>query len=228
MQNADFFFDKAAMQRWGLAYDTYFKGWLPKDKNAIILDVGCGGGRLLYFLKKRGYVNIHGVDVSPEQVKRARQVVGNVTQGDAVEYLHRCPRFFDLIIGIDLVEHYRKDEVIDLLDACCRALRPKGRLILQTPNAESPWGMEYRYGDFTHESAFSPQCLKNLMELVGFIKIEPRCAGPVVHGILSLVRFLVWKIIWFLLVIWNLAEIGDRGSGIYTRVFLISGIKKKG
>lgn len=226
IQDAKLFFDESAAQHWGDAYDTFLKGWLPERKDAPILDLGCGWGRLLYFLKIRGYRNIQGVDINPEQVKLARQVIDNVTEADAIEYLSNCPHSFDLIIGLDIIEHFKKDEVLHFLEGCYRALCPKGRLILQTPNAESPWGMKVRYGDFTHELAFDPHSLKKLLELCGFVKIEPREPRPVVHGVLSLGRFLLWKGIWIFLALWNFAETGSMGSGIYTRVFLISGIKR--
>ena len=225
MQDARSFFDEAAARRWGCGYDTFIRGWLPERKDAPILEVGCGWGRLLYFLKTRGYVNLQGVDISPEQAKLARQVIDNVAEGNAIEYLDSYPDSFDLIIGLDIIEHFRKDEVLHFLVACYKALQPGGRLILQAPNAESPWGMKIRYGDFTHELAFDPHSLKKLLELCGFVKIEPRPAGPVVYGILSMCRFLIYKLIWATLALWNLAETGDIGSGIYTRVFLISGIK---
>ena len=59
-----------------------------------------------------------------------------------------------------------------------------------------------------------------------FVKIERREARAVVHSVLSLGRFLLWKGIWIFLALWNLAETGSVGSGIYTRVFLISRIKR--
>ncbi len=230
MQDAEPLFNEKKAERWGGAYDTFLKWWLPERKDAAILEVGCGGGRLLYFFKTRGYRNLQGVDISPEQVNLARQVIDNVsvTEENAIEYLDSHRHSFDLIIGLDIIEHFRKDEVLHFLEACYKALRPGGRLILQTPNAESPWGMMHRYHDFTHEVAFDPHSLKKLLELSGFTKIEPRQAGPAIHGILSLGRYLIWRIIWSLLALWNLAETGDIGSGIYTRVFLISAMKKSG
>jgi len=226
IQGTSSFFDEKLVQRWGRAYDIFLKGWLPSNKNVAILEVGCGDGRLLYFFKARGYANIQGVDISPQQVELAKQVIENVIEADAIKYLDSHPDSFDLIVGLDIIEHFKKDEVLNFLGACYKALRPKGRLILQTPNAESPWGMKVRYADFTHELIFDPPCLKKLLELEGFIEIESRPTGPVVHGILSLARFLIWEIIWFILAIWNLAETGSTGSSIYTRVFLISGIKE--
>lgn len=226
MQDASAVFDEAGAVRWGVAYDTFLKGWLPEKKDAAILDVACGGGKLLYFFKSRGYTNLQGVDISPEQVALSQQVAGNVVESDAIEFLESHREKYQLIIGLDIVEHFKKDGVFRFLDACYNALQPDGRLVLQTPNAESPWGMKIRYGDFTHELAFDSNSLKRLLALCGFDKIEARQAGPVVHGVLSLGRFLIWKVIWAALALYNLVETGSIGSGIYTRVFLISGVKK--
>lgn len=227
VQDAGLLFDCAGAEHWGKACSTYLRGWLPSKEDSAIIDVGCGRGWLLYFLKGRKYTNICGVDISPEQVQLAKQICENVTRVDAIEYLtNKSPAVFDLIIGFDLIEHFRKDEVIRFLDVCHKALRPGGRLILQTPNAESPWGLMIRYGDFTHETAFTPHSIEKLLLLSGFSNIECRQTGPVVHGLLSLVRFLLWRFIWACLALWNLVESGGIGSGIYTRVFLISAIKK--
>lgn len=224
MQNAATVFDEAGAVRWGRAYDTFLKDWLP-EKNVAILDVACGGGKLLHFFKSRGYTDLQGVDVSPEQVALSKQVTENITEANAIDYLVEKQDSYDLITCLDIIEHFQKSEVLEFLDASYGALKPGGRIILQTPNAESPWGMMVRYGDFTHEVAFNPNSLKQLLSLCGFSKIESRETGPVVHGVVSLGRYLIWKVIRVGLTIWNLAETGSRVSGIYTRVFLISGRK---
>ena len=226
-QDADLVFDIAAANRWGCSYDSYLKGWMPEQKDSAILEVACGDGRLLHFFKTRGYSNLTGVDISPEQVRLARQVLENVFESDALEFLEAKNKTYDLIIGLDIVEHFKKDELFPFLDACYHGLRPGGCLILQTPNAESPWGLMHRYHDLTHELAFDPNSLKRLLAIVGFSKITSREAGPVVHGVISLGRYLIWRAIRAGLTLWNLAETGSKGSGIYTRVFLISGIKQR-
>ena len=81
----------------------------------------------------------------------------------------------------------------------------------------------HRYHDITHEIAYNPNSLKRILTVCGFDKIEYRQAEPVVHGALSLGRYLIWRAIWLVLALWNLAEMGSKGSGIYTRVFLIAG-----
>lgn len=226
-QDADQFFNSKAASRWGRAYDYYLRNWLPEDREAAIVDLACGGGKLLFFFKQRDYKNLRGVDISQEQVKLARQVCQDVFEVNVLDYLASHPGAFDLITGFDIIEHFDKDEVLRFLDGCFAALKPGGRLILQTPNADSPWGTTIRYGDFTHEVCFNPNSIMRLLRLVGLSEIEAREQGPVPRGYstASSVRALLWAAIRTWLKIWNIAETGDAGSGVFTRIFLVSGRK---
>ncbi|HXG60966.1 MAG TPA: class I SAM-dependent methyltransferase [Planctomycetota bacterium] len=217
--------DPAAARRWGRAYRHYLRGWLPSRPDAHILDLACGYGRLLQFYCDMGYTNVYGVDVSPEQVAHARKVTPQVTESDALDFLAEHPGRFDLISGLDIVEHFRKDEVLRFLDLCYAALRPGGRLILQTPNADSPWGTQHRYNDFTHEVIFNQNALSRLMNLTGFEAVVAREQGPIPWGysLASTVRWCLWQLIRAGLLAWNLVETGDAGSGVLTRIFIISG-----
>ncbi len=223
-QSAPEVFDREAARRWGRAYRHYLRGWLPPSRDARILDVACGGGKLLQFFIDAGFQDVHGVDISPEQVALARQVTPNVAQANVLDFLADHPGRFELIAGLDIVEHFRKDEVLIFLDRCFAALKPGGRLVLQTPNAESPWGTHHRYNDLTHELGFNPNALTRLLALVGFSAAEAREMGPVPWGYstASTLRWIGWQLIRAGLKAWNLAETGDSGSGVFTRVFLVS------
>lgn len=218
--------DEAAIDRWGSSYDVYLAGWLPESRAAAICDVACGPGWLLRFFVRRGYRNVSGVDVSAEQVALAHRHTASVEAGDVLAFLRAHPERFDLLTGFDIVEHFTKDEVLDFLDACRGALRPGGRLVLQTPNGESPFGGSVRYGDFTHETCFTPPLLGQLLELTGFGAAACRECPPVVRGAASLARSALWCALRQLLRIWNLAETGSAGSGILTRVFLASAVRR--
>ena len=102
--------------------------------------------------------------------------------------------------------------------------------MLQTPNADSPVVNAIRYGDFTHEVCFNPKALSRLLNLVGFKDIEAREAGPVPWGysVASTLRAGVWQMFRVVVKVWNLAESGSAGSGVFTRVFLISVAKPVG
>lgn len=213
------------VDRWGDAYDTYMRGWLPDKMDAPIVDVACGYGRLLRFFAKRGYTNVLGVDISQEQVDIARKVHPNVQQGGVIEFLEQNRNSFALVTAFDIIEHLHKDEALRFLDACHGALQPGGRLIIQTPNADTPWGLGIRYGDFTHEIGFNPHSLGWLMRLCRFGSFEAREQGPVPHGATSTVRFLLWKLMRLKMMIWNMVETGGKGSGVFTRVFIARGLR---
>ncbi len=213
--------DPGAADRWGRAYGWYLRGWLPTRRDAAIADLACGQGRLLHWLKSRGYTNLSGVDIAPDQVALARQVA-NVDLEDLLSWLAERPERFDLLIGIDIMEHLARDEALRFLELAYAALKPGGRLVLQTPNADSPFGLQMRYGDITHEWAYNANQLGRLLRRAGFVAIEPREQGPVPWGYspASTARYLVWRLIRMGLQTWNLAETGAR-LPVLTRVFLI-------
>jgi SAM-dependent methyltransferase len=220
--------DREGALRWARACAYHLRGWTPERKDARILDLACGAGKLLFFFSEQGDKDLTGVDISPDQVALARQVTPDVRQESVLDHLESNPSSYDLITGYDIIEHFHKDEVLRFLDGCLNVLKPGGRLILQTPNADSPWGTMHRYNDFTHEICFNPNSLTRLLRMVGFFHIEFREAEPVPWGnsLTSSVRYVIWQTIRVGLRIWNLAETGTVGGGVWTRVFLISGVKK--
>lgn len=230
IQSAPEQFDEAAAGRWGKAYDWYLRGWLPASKDARIVDLACGYGRLLHFFRSRGYHNIAGVDISPDQVHRARQVTPEIYQANVLDFLRDHPGPYDLITALDLIEHLSKDEALLFLDLCLAALKPGGRLVLQTPNADSPFGMAIRYGDFTHEICFNVNAISRLLALHGFTAIEAREPGPVPWGysLRSSARWLAWQMIRGGLKLWNLAETGSAGAGVFSRNLLASAMRPSG
>ena len=226
-QDAPENFDYNASLQWGKARRYHLRGWLPESKTARILDLACGGGKLLHFFVEQCYQRVEGVDISPDQVALSSQVTPNVTQGNAIEFLEANSGQFDLITGFDIIEHLYKDEALRFLDAAYAALKPGGRLILQTPNAEGPWGAQHRYNDFTHELGFNPNALGRLLRVTGFSSNEARECAPPPYGLslFSSIRFVLWQVIRLQLMAWNLIETGTTGDRVFTRVFLITGIK---
>jgi SAM-dependent methyltransferase len=214
--------------RWSQGAAHRLRDWLPGSRDAVILDLGCGPGNMLHLLRGQGYRRVTGVDISPEQVRVASSVGFPVVNSDLMGFLAGRSDDTDCIILFDVIEHFTKDELFTFLDACHRALRPGGIFILQTPNAESPWGAMHRYHDITHETGFDPASLDHVLRVAGFGSFQARECGPVVHGVRSAVRWMIWRLIAAWLAVWNLAETGTRGSGIYTRIFVARVVKPAG
>jgi 2-polyprenyl-3-methyl-5-hydroxy-6-metoxy-1,4-benzoquinol methylase len=188
----------------------------PKDRNAAILDLGCGHGTLLHVLNNAGYRNARGVDGSAAQVAAARKLgINSVEQGEVMATLRAtADASLDVIVTFDVIEHFTKDELPALIDELWRALRPGGRWIIHVPNGESPFGSRMRHWDFTHELAFTRTSLAQLLIASGFATVTCFEDRPVPHGITSLVRAISWTCIRACLLIYIAVETGafDRAA----------------
>lgn len=196
--------------------------FFPKDKTATILDLGCGHGTLAHFAQQAGYRNTQGVDVSGQQVELARKLgITNIAQGDLMATLKALPSAsLDTVVAFDVIEHFTKDELIDLVDAIHAVLKPNGCWIIHAPNANSPFVGAVRYGDFTHEQAFTPTSLQQLLKASGFSRFIFAECGPRIHGLKSLVRVILWSLVRSVFRVVNAAETGDVGrSAVWTRNF---------
>ena len=104
-------FDHKDSEKWGKAYSHYLKGWLPEDKNAEIVDLACGNGKLIDFFIKKHYQNVSGVDISKEQIEIAKQISPNIYNQDILVFLKDKNQKYDLITAFDLMEHLSKEQV---------------------------------------------------------------------------------------------------------------------
>jgi 2-polyprenyl-3-methyl-5-hydroxy-6-metoxy-1,4-benzoquinol methylase len=139
------------------------------NKDAKIYDLGCGSGSLIQLLKEKGYVNLKGLDLSQEQVKVAHSMgVTEVQEGDAIDYLKTHNGHFDVIVGTDIIEHFTKDELVDLLKLIQEKLSPNGKAIFRTPNLDSLFASVFANGDFTHENYLNASSAQQVMLACGF------------------------------------------------------------
>ena len=195
----------------------------PASRSSNLLDLGCGHGALIYFAREAGYANIAGVDRSPEQVAEAARLgIPGVRLGDSVDALRELPpESLDAVIAFDVVEHLTKAELVVLIDEVLRVLRPSAPWIIHAPNAESPFFGRIRYGDITHEQAFTRVSIAQLLLASGFHEVASYEDLPVVHGAKSAARFLIWKISRGLLRLYLAAETGSTDPRvILTQNFL--------
>src|SRR5262245_51502249 len=68
-------------------YAWYTQGWLPKQRSTPILDIGCGSGQFLYFLREQGYHDVRGIDLDRDQVELGRELGLDATAVDALDFL---------------------------------------------------------------------------------------------------------------------------------------------
>jgi 2-polyprenyl-3-methyl-5-hydroxy-6-metoxy-1,4-benzoquinol methylase len=211
-------------------YERDFLPLLPADRGARILDAGCGRGEFLLFLKKRGFTNVAGVDRSPESVKAARAAgLSDVGEGSVEAHLAAHPGAYDCVVAVDVLEHLFKDEVLKFLDAAHAALKPGGRLIVQTVNAASLFGGRMLNIDFTHETAFTRHSLHQAFGAAGFADADFHEIRPVGAGPRAALRRLLWKVFRLKLSLYLHVETGSgilRNDHLFSQIFLARARKR--
>lgn len=67
-----------------LAFRRDIATLLPKQRDIRLLDIGCGQGHLVQAVRQAGYRDVHGIDISSEQVALAHAsgLQAQVQQGD--------------------------------------------------------------------------------------------------------------------------------------------------
>ncbi|HEX2878620.1 MAG TPA: class I SAM-dependent methyltransferase, partial [Polyangiaceae bacterium] len=114
-------------------------GWLNLSPGATILDAPSGDGRIARELARRGY-QLTGVDFNPRVLEKGRELAQDLSV-DFVNADIRDLRYeneFDAAISWWTSYGYFSDEDnTRYLASLCRALKPGGRLVIDTIVAES-------------------------------------------------------------------------------------------
>lgn len=173
-------FDERSLLGWRKATVFRINDWMPNNKNAKILDIGCGFGNLLKAFNEAGYKNLTGIDISKKQIVKAKELNPDISFfcTDLITYLKNEINKFDLITAFDVIEHLDKEEALNTLQLIYNALNENGQLIIQTPNGESPWFGAVGYGDFTHEWFYTASSLEDVLLKSGFRNIEFKPSEP--------------------------------------------------
>jgi 2-polyprenyl-3-methyl-5-hydroxy-6-metoxy-1,4-benzoquinol methylase len=146
---------------------------LPQDKEAKIIDLGCGYGTFLNALSKLGYKNLHGVEIGKEQNKFLNKKGFKVYKQDLVEFLKTSEEKFDCITLFDVLEHFKKDEIVEIVSLLKDRLKMGGGVIMvRVPNGEAIFKGSIMYGDFTHETFFTKISLIQVFKTLGFKDVE--------------------------------------------------------
>ena len=219
------------IQKLGITYRRHFGSLLTSNKKARILDVGCGYGAFVQYLRNEGYCHAEGIDLSTQQVELAHSLgIDDIFCEPMNHFLEKKSSTYDLITAIDVVDHLPKTEVLPSLQMIYNSLKCGGHIIIQVVNGGSPFSGRMRYGDFTHEFALTATSAAQVLRAAGFHNVKVYSTEPYIHGVRSLLRLVAWKVasafMWACLVAetgqirghiltQNLIAIAERPRGIY-------------
>jgi 2-polyprenyl-3-methyl-5-hydroxy-6-metoxy-1,4-benzoquinol methylase len=203
-------------------FEREYSDILPSNKDASMLDVGCGMGHFVNYLRHKGFSSVKGVDHSAEQVNYCLSAGLPVAKIDDIfDFLNSQTNSYDFIMMSDVLEHFDKNEVLQVLEGLRGALRSGGVLVLRVPNMSSIYGLHGRYLDFTHEVGFTESSLNQVLMCAGFARIHIR-DNKIPFGFAPK-RFMRWLLFWVwrkLLNLIFLIEVGEDKPRLYGKTLV--------
>lgn len=144
-----------------------------------ILDVGCGRGLMLYYLKKFFAASyVLGTQFYEPAIKYAREKLGiEVKKGELKDISRDIAAEFDLICFWHVLEHI--DDVDSCIELSYQLLKDNGKLLIEVPNSAGISavlnGNSWMGWDVpNHLTHFTPLTLSKLLEEHGFAIIKKR------------------------------------------------------
>lgn len=161
------FFFKVATYGWGKKFPRY-------KKDGLALDVGCGNGSYLSFLKHHGW-KVMGVDLSKQAAATAKQSLDIDVYVGELEDVAFPANSFDYVHMSHVLEHVTSP--VDTLEKVRELLKPNGIVYVEVPNYESlrrKISGQYWYAWETpkHLYMFSPRTLSRIFRECGLTITE--------------------------------------------------------
>ena len=117
----------------------FYKKWLPKNKDAKILELCCGTGRLTLPIAKEGY-NIYGVDYTSSMLEQAKikaseaGLVINFIEAD-IRTLNLQEKFDFIFIPFNSIHHlYKNEDLFKAFHVVRNHLKDRGLFLLDCFN----------------------------------------------------------------------------------------------
>jgi 2-polyprenyl-3-methyl-5-hydroxy-6-metoxy-1,4-benzoquinol methylase len=105
------------------------------ERSAKILEVGCGMGYLTASLRRAGYEQVLGIDLSSNAIDAARRRYGGFyREADVLTFATETVERFDVVVLSEVIEHLEDPQAV--VAAACLLLKPQGILICTTPNRD--------------------------------------------------------------------------------------------
>jgi demethylmenaquinone methyltransferase/2-methoxy-6-polyprenyl-1,4-benzoquinol methylase len=156
---------------------------LPHNKDLRILDLCCGTGDQLRYLKHAGYTNLHGLDLDPGMIAYAKNKSSSIHfhEGDAANTKFESASFDVILISLAL---HDKDQFLReaILNEIARLLKqdafalaadfcfddkskPMGRFLISAVECNAGGDHYYNFRDYTVRGGMVAILPKNIFQL---------------------------------------------------------------
>lgn len=163
MSGANSAYDRCRTQE---HYDLNYRPYIQANRDAAILDIGCGYGPFLEYLLAQGYHRLKGVELDQACVEACRQRLPVPVEQivNLEDYLARESQRFDVVTLISVAVYWPHDQVVPILQHLKRLLAPGGRLIVEVPNGAALAGQVFAMKDWGLRVTFTEHTLRESLE----------------------------------------------------------------
>jgi SAM-dependent methyltransferase len=151
------------------------RGYVPRkhaDPQALLVDVGCGRGEYLHYLRALGW-NVKGIEPDPAGAGMTEKKGIPVYKGTLIE-AQLPAESVDCLTMMHVIEHVPDPQA--LIRECLRVVKRGGVLIMRTPNAQSLGHMLFKRNAYhldppRHLFIFTPKSMALMFKKCGIKKI---------------------------------------------------------
>jgi len=135
-------------------------------KDSLILDLGCGPGYFLDEMKERGYTNLVGVTLSPEDIKLC-ETKGHTIKSYDMSFLPQSEGYYDESVDFLFLRHALEHSPYPIftLMEYNRVLKQGGKLYIEVPAPDCERQHEF---NLNHYSILGSTQLAALLQRTGF------------------------------------------------------------
>jgi SAM-dependent methyltransferase len=137
-----------------------------------LLEVGAGAGGFVRVALARGW-KVEATEVSQTGLEALRQTGASVFAGDVAEAGY-AEGAFDCVVSLEVLEHLPSPQAH--LDELARITRPRGLLLLTTPNFDGltrrVLRLRWRVVDPEHLGYFTPRTLRRALRAAGYSRAQ--------------------------------------------------------
>lgn len=138
-------------------------------KPKSFLDVGCGTGLLVWYLRKLG-VEAYGMEISKYALSRAYPIIKKYLRFGNVLNLPFKDKSFDMVGSFNVLEHIYKEEIAKALFECNRVCKRFHFHKIFTPG--NRWIKTFHKGDLSQVNIASISWWEKLFKKLGFSKAK--------------------------------------------------------
>jgi SAM-dependent methyltransferase len=154
------------------------------DTSISILDLGCGTGGLMLYLRDNGYQNVQGVDISEDAIRfcKDRQLTAKVGDMKDLTQLVEVDSI-DVLVSNDTLYFVPEGLRHEYMTTAFSRLRPSGLLVFNLPAMQMFRGMHDRSVGITKR--FNLSEVKSIIDNIGFksysIRFWPFSLSPLIY-----------------------------------------------